>query len=253
MMKITFGQLRRLVREGLTLEAGEPKPITADQTKELLKKFPKGVAKLGIKDVDGLQQLGSTGTHGTAFDLGDKVLKVTDDEREAKAASALVGKDVKGVVNFYGVWSLGNTGAYAILQEKLLPINASEAKSFNDALVTTAFPLWAKRAGGSWDKVKALTKDYVKDTVKKKFKSFDSPEAKEFIAKANEQWNLLVKKYGVKELFETLTELGIEFSDYHAGNMMKREDGMLVLIDLGQSKVGKAGTIQTITQQSNLQ
>jgi len=251
-MRIKLGRLRRLVREALIFEAKENKPVTPDEAKELLKRFPKGAAKLGIKDVDSLQPIG-TGTRGTVFEVGDKVLKVTNDGKEAHAASILVGKNVSGVVNFYGVWSLGDTGTFAILQEKLQTISAEEGKSFNDALVTTAFPLWVKRAGGSWDKVKELTKEHIKETAKKKFKSFTSPEAQKFIAHANEQWSLLVKKYGVKGLFETLTELGIDFHDYHAGNMMKRDDGTLVLIDLGMSNVRGTAAIQTITQQAGLQ
>jgi hypothetical protein len=246
-MKLSIKRLRSVIHEALIRENDESKPVNPEQAKEVLKKFPKGAKKLGIHDVDSLQTLG-TGTQGTAFLAGDKVLKITKDAKEAHAASVLVGQHYKNIVNFYGVWSLGDTGLYAVLQEKLLPLPSDEAKAFDNALVQTGVPVWIKRAGGDWDKVKQLTKDHVSSVVKEKFKTFDSPEAKEFVKKANESWNSLTRKYGIKDMFDTLNKAGIHFADYHAGNMMKREDGTLVLIDLGLSNVKGTGNIQTITQ-----
>lgn len=244
-MKLSVGRLRRLIRESIIREGYEP--VSPEQAKEVLKKFPKGAKKLGIQNVDALQPLG-TGTQGTAFAVGDKVLKVTKDAKEAHAASVLVGQHLKNIVQFYGVWSLGDTGLYAILQEKLAPLQSDEAKAFDNALVKTGIPVWIKRAGGDWDKVKQLTKEYIASSVKKKFKTFDSPEAKEYVKNANESWNSLTRKYGLKDMFDTLNKAGIHFADYHAGNMMKREDGTLVLIDLGLSNVKGNGNIQAITQ-----
>lgn len=249
MMIVTFRRLRALIREAVLREA---EAVDAGQAKELLKKFPKGMQKLGVdvNKVDSLPVLG-TGTRGTAFDIGgDKVLKVTNDDKEASAASVMVGKDIKNIVHFYGVYRLGDTPFYAVLQEKLQPLPADQGEAFNKALVATGLPIWIKRAEGSWDKVKELSKQHIADQVKKKFKgNLNSPEAQEYIKNVNEKWNSLVKQYGIRDMFKTLTELGIDFHDYHAGNMMQRQDGTLVLIDLGMSKIrGGGGQIQAMTE-----
>lgn len=225
--------------------------INADNAKEILKRFPKGMQKIGItsKNIDSLSVLG-VGTHGTAFELPDgKVLKITNDFKEASAAAALLGKNVKNIVNFYDAWQFGDTGIFGILQEKVEQLSSSEGEAFNKALIATAAPLWIKRAGGSWDTVKKLTKQHIVDSVKKKFKNnLNSPEAQQFVKNINEQWNLLVSKYGIKDMFETLNALGIEFHDYHAGNMMQRNDGTIVLIDLGISNVKGNGKLKTMTE-----
>jgi hypothetical protein len=244
---ITVGRLRTLLE--ILIREGEA--IDADKSKELLKKFPKGMAKLGlnVNKIDSLPVLG-TGTRGTALDIGGgKVLKVTNDDKEAEAASALVGKDIKNVVHFYAVWRFGDTGFFGILQEKLQPLPKDEAKAFNNALVATGLPIWIKRAEGSWDNAKKLTKEFIVSQVKKKYGgNLNSPEAQEFVKDINSKWNALVTKYGLRDMFNTLTELGIDFHDYHAGNMMTRDDGTLVLIDLGMSNVRGGGKINTITE-----
>jgi len=242
---MTLGKLRSLLSEA----SG---PIDAEQAKGLLDKFPKGLAGLGInaKNAGSFAVLG-TGTRGTAFDVGgDRVLKVTNDEHEAQAAAVLVNKDIKNIVRVYAVVHFGDTPYYGILQEKLQPLPADVANEFNDALVATALPIWIKRANGSWDEVKKLTKQYILKQVKEKFglDKLNTPQAQQFAQNINSKWNELVNKYGLRDIFKTLTELGIDFHDYHAGNMMVRDDGTLVLIDLGMSKIRGAGKISTITQ-----
>jgi len=249
-MLITVKNLRALLREVLLLE-GEA--ISADQAKEIAKKFPKGMKKNGIDvdKIDSLPVLG-TGTRGTAFDIGNgKVLKITNDSKEAQAASVMVGKDVKNIVSFYAVWQFGDTGFYGITQEKLQPLPNDDANDFNKALVATGLPIWIKRAEGSWDKAKQLTKEYIIEQVKKKFGgNLKSPEAATFAKDVNNKWNLLVTKYGIRDMFKTLSEFGIDFHDYHAGNMMQRADGTMVLIDLGMSKIKGDGKVQTMNERN---
>lgn len=228
-------------------------PVSDADAKQLLKRFPKGLTRLGLSPdkVDSLQVLG-TGTRGTAFELGDKVLKVTNDAQEAQAAAMLVGKDIKNVCRYFAVVKFGDTDNYGIVQEKLKPLPANSAKEFNDALVATGLPIWIKRANGSWDEAKRLTKEYILSQVKKKFSdNMNSPKAQEYARGINAKWNDLVHKFGLRDVFQTLTELGIDFHDYHAGNLMVRDDGTLVLIDLGMSKIrGGGGKIDTLTQAS---
>ena len=252
MQFLTLGQIRRLIKEELFREYHEnDEPISADSAKELLKRYPKGMQRLGIslQKIDSLPILG-TGTRGTAFDLGDnRVLKITNDSDEAEAAAILVGQNIPNVCIFYGVWKLGESHYYAILQEKLKPLSSSAAKEFDDALVATGLPVWAKRADGSWDSVKQMSTEFVLKQIKKHFRdNYNSPKAQQYAKSINDKWNLLIKKYGIRTLFQTLTNLGIDFHDYHAGNMMTRDDGTLVLIDLGMSNVRKKSNIQTMTQ-----
>jgi hypothetical protein len=249
----TVRKIRSIISEALLIEADGS---TTDEAsaKAILKKFPKGMRALGINNIDSLKVLG-IGTRGTAFDMGGgKVLKITNDEKEAGAAAVLLGKKINNIVNFFAVKRLKDTPYYVIVQEKLQPLSSEHSKAFNDALVSTGLPIWIKRAEGSWDRAKFLTKDYIIGTVKKKFSGkLDSPEAKEFASKINSQWNTLVNTYGLKEMFKTLTEFGIDFHDYHAGNMMQRDDGTLVLIDLGMSKIrASGGNVEMITQQMGL-
>ncbi len=250
MMVMTLRRFKRLVAEAIIREDA---PVDAGQAQELIKKFPKGMKKYGIdaSKADSLKVLG-TGTRGTAFDIGGKVLKVTNDSKEAEAAAVMVGKDVKNIVNFYAVWRFGDTPFYGITQEKLQPLPPDQGKAFNDALVATGLPIWIKRAQGSWDNVKSLTKQHILDQVKKKFKdNVNSPEAQQYAKGINEKWNTLVRTYGLRDMFNTLTEYGIDFHDYHAGNMMMRGDGTLVLIDLGMSKIrGGGGQIQAMTERN---
>jgi hypothetical protein len=247
MATMTLRTLRRLLSEALLLE--ENQPIDAEQAMQLMKKFPKGMKKMGVNP-DALRKI-ATGTRGTAFDAGnDKVFKVTNDEKEAQAASVMVGKDIKNIVHFYGVCRFGDTPFYGIMQEKLEPLPKEASNAFNKALVATGLPIWIKRAEGNWDNAKKLTKQYILEQVKKKFSdNLNSPDAQAYARGINEQWNLLVTKFGPRDMFNTLTQLGIDFHDYHAGNLMQRADGTMVLIDLGMSKVsGGGGNIETINQ-----
>jgi len=248
---MTFGRFRLLIEALLEAEA----PVTQEGAVALLKRFPKAMKRIGldVSKLDSLPVLG-TGTRGTALDIGNgKVLKVTNDAREAEASSVLVGKDLKNIVHVDAVWKLKDSPYYCIIQEKLNPLPAEKSNQFNQALVATGLPIWIKRANGNWDEAKKLTKEYILSQVKKKFKdNLNSPQAQEFARDINEKWNMLVKHFGLRDMFNTLTELGIDFHDYHAGNMMVRNDGTLVLIDLGMSKVRSGGNIETISQAMGL-
>jgi hypothetical protein len=243
----TVGHIRKLIKEAINSS-----PVDASQSTQLLSKFPKFLEKIGVSDASSLKTI-ATGTRGTALETPDgKVLKVTNDEKEAAASAALtgLGGDVPGVVKVFGVWQLGDSNVFAILQEKLEPISDADGKEFNSALIATAVPLWMAKSGGDWSVVKEKTKSHIAAKAKKDFGGISTPEAQEFVKKANAAWNLLVTKFHLRDLFQTLTAIGIDFHDYHAGNMMKRPDtGELVLIDLGMSRVrGKGGRIETVTE-----
>jgi len=225
--------------------------VDAESARDLIKKFAKGLKSVGV-NVDNAESFPvmGIGTHGTAFGVGpDRVLKVTNDAQEAAVANALLNVDLPNVVKFYDIWAFGDTGLFGILQEKLEPLPADDAKEFNDAMIATGLPVWVRQGKGSWDTVKKLIKGYVIKQLKKKFDNLKSPEARAYAADVNKKWSMLVNKYGVADMYKTLSGLGIDFHDYHAGNMMKRPDGTLVLIDLGISKLkGGSGQMRSIDE-----
>ncbi len=253
MVTMTVKRLRALLTEVVLGEAGPSRapPIGKEMAAKIVSKFPKGMAKFGI-DAKAISAMESwTGTNGTAFDLGNgKVFKITRDQKEAATSAVLIGKELTNIVRIYAVWRFKDTNFYGILQEKLEPLPDADGKAFNDALVATRLPVWIHKSGYDFEKAKEMTKQFIISQVKERFKdNANSPEAQKFAHSINDKWNMLVKRFNMREMFNTLKQLGIDFADFHAGNLMRRPDGTLVLIDLGQSKVtGGGGDIDTITQ-----
>lgn len=252
-MKMRADRLRHILEGNLLiLEAA----VGEEHAREIITRFSRGMSELGVppENVGALPVLG-IGTHGTAFEMPDgRVLKVTNDSKEAEAASMLLGQNVRNIVTFYDVWEFGETGLFGILQERVIPLEKGEAKAFNDALVATGLPVWIRRSPDDWDKVKEMTKDHIIRSIKKKFPdNHNSPEAQRFAHEVNAQWNMLIHKYGVRSMFETMNSVGIDFHDYHAGNLMKRPDGTLVLIDLGISAIrgGAAAKMRSMMEARN--
>jgi serine/threonine protein kinase len=248
-MFITLRKLKAIINETILHENAT---VTAEDALEIVKKFPKGLKKLGI-DVDNFKsyKVLGTGTRGTAFLVGDKVFKITNDAKEAQAASVIQGKNEKSLVNVYSVVHFADTEYYGILQEKLDPLPDDIGKEYNQALIKTAVPVWIAKSNGDWNKVKEMTKDHIRNKIKEKFgkdAEVSSPEVREFVKSVNESWNLLVNTYFIRDMFNTLQKYGIRFHDFHAGNLMIRGDGQLVLIDLGMSKVQGTGDISTLSE-----
>lgn len=244
-MRLQIKHLKSLIKESLIfLNEGA---VGASHAREILRKFKKGISKLGIKEseIESLPVLG-TGTHGTAFQMpSGQVLKITNDSKEAGSSAALINKDVAGVAKIYDVWEFGDTGLYGLIAEKVYPISDSDAKEFNDALVATGLPVWIKQSYNDWSGVKKLTKAHIFRTIRKKFPdNHNSPAAQRYAHEINEQWKLLLKKYQIRKMFDTMNNLGIDFHDYHAGNLMRRENGELVIIDLGISVLRNSGNSQ---------
>lgn len=66
----------------------------------------------------------SSGSNGNAYSLGDKVLKITTDKREAKMAWDLIKNDNKSIVKYYSVWRYKSKGMFwIIIMDKLEELN----------------------------------------------------------------------------------------------------------------------------------
>ena len=206
--------------------------VNPEQAMELLKTHAVNLKNKKNIDVKTLQQVG-VGTRGVAFKCGDKVLKVTADESEAKTSMCLVGKSEKNIVHIFDVFRFKDTNVFGILQEQLTPIGDDEIKEINNALVTSRFPVFYARNDYDWEKAKAATVKYIIKIAHEKFPD-DEDEQKKWVM---DLWGLMTRKYNIKSIAEQVTALGIKFHDFHGGNLMRRNNGTLVLVDLGMSRV----------------
>lgn len=200
-----------------------------------------------------------TGSKGTAIALQDgRVIKVTVDVEEAKAAFKLKGMKLKHIVKIDDVFQFPKSGfdkkvgpRYGIVQELLKPIPGAtvkpqeatgEAKVLNRAFMTSFFDEGLTTAKLDWESVfthmrKRLSK-YVSEIGLEGSKKLQ----KDFYDALE-----VLKKYGIPGMVQELFEHGIKFQDYHAGNIMQRPSGDYVLIDLGYSKV-EGGTAPPVLE-----
>lgn len=186
------------------------------------------------------------GTKGTAFDIGaGKTLKVTSDDEEAVAANKIkqLG-ELKHVYRVFDVFQFRDTGYYGIVQELLKPMAGlpktglqfgdavtGPAADFNEALTKLDFWQCVDRAA-SWQDVRKN----VIDRTQARAAKMAPGAAQTYLKQANEAWQF-IREMGVDEMFKELQSAGIEFRDYHAGNIMQRPNGDWVIIDLGYSRV----------------
>ena len=149
------------------------------------------------------------GTRGTAYDVGQRALKITYDHTEARACAIVRDTpdhqgcvvQVDRVIIVEGEGAAGKSSVYAILMERLLP----------------PLPAW-KEAASLWPDNHNITPD----TVAAFAASNDMPVPDDFIG-----WLTHLATY--------LASVQIGFSDLHPGNLMRRHTGEHVLIDLGFS------------------
>jgi len=235
-MKINASRLRRIINEEVKrylLEAALG--IQEEESRSILQQFRNDVESVLDVGVDQLKPMG-VGTRGIAFDAGgDRILKITRDEKEAMISSALIGNSNESLTRYYEVVQFGDTGIYGILQEKLEPLTEQEIKDINDALIKTRFPVWLYKSDYDFDKAKQMTKDFLAQQNQKLLDSGDVAELRRWGTEMNYLWNLISRKYNMRGLAEVLEELGIRFHDYHGGNFMRRGN-TLVLIDVGNAR-----------------
>jgi hypothetical protein len=184
---------------------------------------------LGLKDPV-KQRLGA-GSFGSAYDvslLGRSVLKLTRDPFEAIAAKLLVGKVFKNIVPIYGVWAVPLTTAeglatWSVIHKGYLsPLSPREKKLVNilfeiyfDDMLALAVPKPGQhRVRNQW-----------LDPIRDAFEEEGVPRAEVPHAMA-----ILDKiASGVREL----ASVGLDWKDFHAGNIMKDERGVFRIADIG--------------------
>jgi len=106
------------------------------QNERGIKKIKQGLDGADIKDIVndlskkfGINKISyaGRGLNGIAFVAdGTKILKLTQDEDEIKGIEKIVGKEIPGIVNYYGYEYYPEYNIYGILMDKAKPISKTE-------------------------------------------------------------------------------------------------------------------------------
>jgi cytidyltransferase-like protein len=195
----------------------------------VVKRFKKLLAKHGL---DPNEQLGY-GSYGVAYGMSDgRVLKVTNDSTEARSSNVVKGKRFQHIVRIDDVFRFPDAKEgvwFGIVQERLEPLNPAEKREFNDAL--DMLPIDPKIWAGGWKGVaQAALKPWKGD-----------PGQEDAVRRGLD----VLESYDVPEMLQELRSAGIQFSDFHANNVMKRGE-YFVVIDLGMSQ--SAGKIPDVLE-----
>jgi hypothetical protein len=151
-----------------------------------------------------------SGANGSVYEVADhsQVLKLTADEIEANAANTLLHRPMPEAVTVYGVWELPQvesediTGCWAILMERLEPLDGRDAEFIR------AWSQFRANMGATSERV-----DEFEEAFKGKFK----PHLMKWLRSA----------------IENLEDRGIVNRDMHKKNVMRRKNGQLAIIDMG--------------------
>ena len=201
-------------------------------------------------DVRRLKKLGS-GEMGVAYDIGNRrVLKVTTDEHEARNANYVRGKSYEHIGKVFDVFRFRDETAkgqkiYGIEQEFLTNLSADEKAEFDSFVMGSAFrnELIDVVATANWDGIVQAYREFQQGEVRKDLGypegSPPSPmkekKLQATVARDVARFNQVMSKFSMPEIVNDLRLAGIQFADFHGGNLMKR-DGKFVINDLGGAK-----------------
>jgi len=203
------------------------KKLREEQHKEIpaiLKKFADKLEKKGIK-IKNETPLGS-GSRGQAFETQDgKVLKITNDASEAKASMKLKDSNSEHLTKVLDVFKfnlrVGNREFFGILQEKLDKLSHKESFELERAIDNSLLRMISPGKIETWETFKSNAENIIDRHNRDKEKFLNSLK--------------ILEKFNVDKIMDELYQARIHYTDYHAGNFMKRGD-KYVLIDLGYSK-----------------
>lgn len=230
--------LRSVYKAILTESEESQHPLSTKDIEEVEKQIiPQFKEKLIAKGIQVGDVLGS-GTKGIAYSAGSQVLKITIDVNEVKAASVIKSKTLKNVYKVFDIFQFGTSKFYGIVQEKLKPIDYSASETLVESVLNSEYldPLWHALAQGG------VEVDDINKKIDELLGSFahEKGSSEEDTNNARDMLTQIVN--GVQEL----RGIGVHYADVHPGNVMKRMDGTIVLIDIGYSKVNSAGKVPVI-------
>lgn len=237
MLKVVLGQsgLEKL-GGGAKLETkkiGEtvgPKKISAEKAAEMAQVVQDNSERLAKRkiDVSGAKALGAGG-NGVAFDLGQTVLKITKDTKEANSSAVIRGKDFPNIVKVFDVFRFPDTEYFGIWQEKLQPCPGQDKNEFTEFVTDVEVEsgmfskIWAL---GDWKEIV----DHAMEGARE-----DSESTAESVGRVRKEIMVLQRKYQMDKIVAQLKAAKIKFRDFHGGNIMLRGSEH-VLIDLGYSQ-----------------
>lgn len=180
----------------------------------------------GYYDLNQLEVLGQ-GEHGTAYKLGSKVLKITDDRQEAEACFAIKGRRLRNVAMMYRVGAIrgGMTQQWAVLQE-YLPVELTEEEKRIVNTIAIAVHGYAKARGAmpyllNWRDRQTLIE----------FGAYVERHNRWFLGNELAE-EILVD---IVTALKALARAGVGYADMHAGNVRRDAGGTLKVFDLGVS------------------
>jgi len=210
----------------------------------LLQNMPAFMA-LGVEDP--IRQKLGKGSFGTAFEVdlhGKSVLKLTRDPSEIQAAFLLRGKPSEHVVRVYGAWSIESTLLpglrewYAIHRAYLTPLSKRDAllvdaifNLYEDTSLDLVIPTKV-RNHGIIDKWRVYLRQELQATVVEISADDEGFPTSSLAGKRNLARALELLKTigrGVNEMYRA----GIDWEDIHSDNIMRDENGTLVIADIG--------------------
>jgi hypothetical protein len=201
--------------------------VTSNKIQNILSEYKNFLNEKGI-NLENIKLLGK-GDNGEAYLLqSGGILKATFDTNELWLSKHLENKkynhicEIYKVVNFryevpkWDSWKYGNFGV--IVQERIYPLNATEAKIFNDAVfevlhnlpesINYTYPFMEL----SWGQIEK-----------------SNPENKNF----QNSILILKNKFNFDKMLQDIKASGIVVDDFHSGNIGKKNNGTYAVFDLG--------------------
>lgn len=191
----------------------------------VLQTFSKQLLALKKIDITKIHKIGS-GAGGIAFELeNNNVLKITHDADEARTSNLLKNKKIPGIIFIKDVWQFPNQNLYGIIMEKIIPFkqwpNDTMKNSIEEIVDSFNIKDLLQKHGSDSNKI------WKEISTSPLFKLAGNPE--------DLQRAFLL----IFEILNTLKKVGISsFFDLHLDNLGKRNNGEIVLFDLGFSEGG---------------
>jgi hypothetical protein len=208
------------------------------QNERGLKKIKLGLGGDDIKDIVkdlsdkfGISRISyaGRGLNGIAFVAdGAKILKLTQDEDEIEGIQKIVGKEIPGIVNYYGYEYYPEYNIYGILMDKAKPISKTEKHIY-----TTMFFEGANYSDSDfWDNYDDTDEDIREEFIEDLIDRLESPRPEDELPsfKINE-YDLINYIDAYRELLNTLESNNVPTEDLHGGNI-GRKDNKLIHFDV---------------------
>lgn len=174
----------------------------------------------------------SSGAFGNAYKIGDKVLKITSDKREAKSVYDLIQTgQKKGVVNYYDIlrYKLGNGYVFVIVMDYVTPLDKYANGNVKDSDIVDYLFSLCTVIHKNWREIESKSHFY--ELIEEE--GYEVPESGFTKMITDKIWVLYNKIKGYTE----------EYPDIHPYNMGIKSDGSIALFDFSD-----LGTVRKFDQ-----